>query len=717
MDSYAPCPCGSGKKVKFCCQAILPELSKIERLQENNQPRMAIQLIDKLLQDHPHHGWLVTQRAMALFNEQRFEDARDSLVPFLHEQPDHPLANVLLATAVSQLEPYPASKKVIHRAFLKSTSTEPTLVGLLAGRIAAYHLEEENFMAARQHMAIVLRLGSEQERQQTLMAMLEIDADASIPYPFRGVQPMPKYTPIESAMGTYRKAMKLAALGCYEEAATALEKVVELDAEVPESWHTLALLRAWDGNGAGAAEAFHKAAKLYGDADTAVDVETLAQLLERELPEKSVATRMKGYTVEALSRLLTRLDNDDRLSRVPVDQEEQESRVAARYDILDRSQPTEEDLEKLCLETAPRIIGRIGLFDQRDDETPARAIITGIEGERLNEACKTFEAAAGDLAKYSEEIMKRNDSDEIDDIVVRHPKDEIALSDAVFVPQDTPANVRRKLRIDLLDQAVNKNWMELPLDALGGKTPQEAAGNDELKVPLAAAIVVLDTFLDGRDLMLDINAVREKLGVPQPTSMNIEAGTDLNAYTTSQLQRVNLSDLTDDMFRRVMQRTLVTKNCRQGYAVLREFLEKRPELVKVEEDEASQAYATLADICSSSLRADEALEWVEKGYHYAKENSAPFQSLLFWKMRELSFRATNADDPQLKDLLLDLWNNYGSKIPQVRQRLTEIVTLLKIDPPWDGAILTASTGGSGEVILSAETESTVSGEKKLWIPD
>jgi predicted Zn-dependent protease len=126
MDSYALCPCGSGKKVKFCCQAILPEMSKIERLQQNNQPRMALQLIEKLLKDHSDNAWLNNQRAMALIGDERFEEARDSLVAFLRKNPDNPLSNGLLALAMTELEPIAQCKKVIHRAFLKSMAAEPS---------------------------------------------------------------------------------------------------------------------------------------------------------------------------------------------------------------------------------------------------------------------------------------------------------------------------------------------------------------------------------------------------------------------------------------------------------------------------------------------------------------------------------------------------------------------------------------------------------------
>src|SRR5690606_39194564 len=154
MDSYAPCPCGSGKKVKFCCGPILPELEKIERLQDNNQLRMALQQIEKLLKDHPDNGWLVTRRAMILHSEERFAEARDGLLGFLRKSPDHPLANVLLAVVVVNLEPMEQCKKVVHRAFLKGLPEEPQAVSGLAQQTAIWHAANMRPMAARQHLAM-----------------------------------------------------------------------------------------------------------------------------------------------------------------------------------------------------------------------------------------------------------------------------------------------------------------------------------------------------------------------------------------------------------------------------------------------------------------------------------------------------------------------------------------------------------------------------------
>ncbi|QDT34801.1 hypothetical protein [Thalassoglobus polymorphus] len=712
MDSYAPCPCGSGKKVKFCCQAILPEMAKIERLQENNQPHMAIQLIDKVLKEHPDNGWLVTQRAMALFNREAFEEARDGLVPFLRKNPEHPLANAMLALAVVQSDTMEKSKKVIHRAFLKSMADEHQLVAILAGKLVSHFLEIECDMAARQHMAIVLRLGSEEDRQRTLMAMLELDADTTVPYPLRGGHPLPTYEAPPEMETQQKKSQRLYIHGCFSEAADILDKIAEVDPASPQLWHTIGLMRAWDGDELNAAKAFHKAAGLYEDFDQAVDLEALAQLLDRRQKDNSIPSRMVSYETESLSKLLTRLDNDDQLCRVPV--MEEQTGISASYDILDRNLPTEKELEELSLETAPRSIGRLMLVDQADPSTPAAAHVTAIEGERLEQSIQIFEAAAGELATPAK---KEEEEVEDSDVISWYAEDDLVLTESAFFPPKTPPEIRQKLRKEFIDKCIHETWANSPQKALNGKTPLEASKDESLKVALAAAVRVFDSFLDRRDIILDQAELRDKLNVPHPTPIPPSDDLDLNTLTVTQLQDISFEGMSDKLFDLVMQRALVVKHCGFGYRTLTEFLKNRPELVKENEQETQQAYANLADICSRSLKEDEALEWIQLGFEQTKSQGGPFEAELMWKMRELQFRSRYLNDPELKQLLLELWNYYGAKLPVVRERLEQFIQTLEIDPPWENAIITPETSGDGEAGWSAQPQGSESGEKKLWLPD
>ena len=48
IDAYSPCPCGSGKKIKFCCKDLLGDLQKIERMLEGEQYMACLAHIERL---------------------------------------------------------------------------------------------------------------------------------------------------------------------------------------------------------------------------------------------------------------------------------------------------------------------------------------------------------------------------------------------------------------------------------------------------------------------------------------------------------------------------------------------------------------------------------------------------------------------------------------------------------------------------------------------
>lgn len=715
MDSYALCPCGSGKKVKFCCQAILPEMGKIERLQQNNQPRMALQLIDKLLKDHEENTWLNNQRAMALIGDERYTEARDGLVAFLRKNPDHPLSNGLLALAMTELEPIAQCKKVIHRAFLKSIAAEPRIVAILAGKLVNHFISVNQDMAARQHMAVVLRLEREEERQRVLMAMLEMDADTSIPYPLRGAQPLPQYQPPEGLAPQFKKAQRLLVHACFSEAADLLDQVAQQDSESPQLWHMIGLMRAWDGDEARAATALHRAAKLYPDFDQAVDVETIAQLLERRQPENMIAARMTSFNVDSLSRLLTRLDNEDRLCRMQLEENIARSGVSAMYDVLDRPLPPDRELDNLTMETVPRTIGQITLFDRQEDGTAAVAHVNALEGDHLQNTLRVFTAAAGELAHPAPAEEGGNESDA--DILAWYPAEEITLSEAVFYPPKISNSLRHNLHREFSRKCSDVTWEQTPSRALGGKTPLEAATDESLKVPLAAALRVFDSFMDRRSMILDKASLRQRLNISTPAPIVPTEEMDLNTLSVSQLERLETAQLSDKLFDRILQRGLVVRHCGLGYRLLTELLDKRPELVAAQPQDAEQAFITLADICIRSLRDEEALHWVDRGLQFAKTKQLPFETQMMWKMRELSLRAAEPNDSKFKEVLLELWNHYGSKVPMVRTRLEEFVQSLGIEPPWNQAVLTPQLGAGGIGTWSADTAQTSTSEKKLWLPD
>src|SRR5689334_9240140 len=99
LDVYQSCPCGSGKKLKFCCQAIITEMQKVADLQQHHQYEMALSVLDGLekknLKEASSRAWIRVTKAMIYSATDRNEEARKMAREVLEDLPGHPLATVL----------------------------------------------------------------------------------------------------------------------------------------------------------------------------------------------------------------------------------------------------------------------------------------------------------------------------------------------------------------------------------------------------------------------------------------------------------------------------------------------------------------------------------------------------------------------------------------------------------------------------------------------
>ena len=53
LDPYAACPCGSGKKARWCCEFIFDDINKAFEFEKEGQHEAALRLIDELVAKNP----------------------------------------------------------------------------------------------------------------------------------------------------------------------------------------------------------------------------------------------------------------------------------------------------------------------------------------------------------------------------------------------------------------------------------------------------------------------------------------------------------------------------------------------------------------------------------------------------------------------------------------------------------------------------------------
>lgn len=710
MDPYTICPCGSGKKLKFCCQPISTEMEKVERLIDNHQPRMALQILDKLAKTHEQNPWVITRQAASLLSDDRAADAKTALLKFLRHRSDHPSANALYAMSMLQCDGLPEARKAIRRAFRFSIAAEPVIVGGLAQYLAEYHWQLEQFMAARQHLVMALQLGNDTQREEVLKLLVDFDADPSVPFVFRGGQTIPDYTPPEAAAEKVNKAQRLASVGCWGEAATQLTEVAEhIDTVSVSLWRLIGLYRAWDGDEAAAALALHKSSELEtANFDSAVESETLAQELDRNVPDHCTHLRTTLFDTDAVSQVLSKLDESPLLVKIPAQTppEDQEQPLAGVYAVLDRV--PSEFKSNVQLADLSRIVGRISVLDSNPEKAlPPRALATALAGTKLQQTEAVLFSIVGDL------VRRATDYPEEGRVVgVERPDDEPMTFD-YYMPKAIAASDRRRLRKEFFDHCWGDGWKTHPLRALEGKSPNQMASDPAAQRKLAAAIDCLEAIADDMNSLAPIDELRKTFGLPVSTPISIQDDDQLQSLSLSQLRYVDLATLTDEQFRMVVQRASMARMCRLTHTLLKTWIEERDGSFKGH-DERLMILASLADLTSRSLHDAEALAWNAKARQIVDTLPNAFERVVEWKLRELQLNLGNKD--KVNSIFHELWDVYGAKMPRLRQILGGIVDELGVERPWEQpSIVTAARDTSS--LWSPDATLNVPAGQKLWLPE
>jgi tetratricopeptide (TPR) repeat protein len=129
IDSYAPCPCGNGKKLKFCkCVEQPQELETIMRLAEGGQELAALDRINQLLAKTPNTAWLLAIKCELSLAMQEYDTFRETAIRFLKLKPDNPLALVMRSmVACNDGEPLENAARYLLQGMSESRETFPTM--------------------------------------------------------------------------------------------------------------------------------------------------------------------------------------------------------------------------------------------------------------------------------------------------------------------------------------------------------------------------------------------------------------------------------------------------------------------------------------------------------------------------------------------------------------------------------------------------------------
>ena len=90
LDAYASCPCGSGKKFKWCCQPIHVDIDRAYRQDAEGQHEAALKIMADLVAAHPSNPEAWGRQAHLLYQNNKVEEAEKALDKAFECNPEYP---------------------------------------------------------------------------------------------------------------------------------------------------------------------------------------------------------------------------------------------------------------------------------------------------------------------------------------------------------------------------------------------------------------------------------------------------------------------------------------------------------------------------------------------------------------------------------------------------------------------------------------------------
>jgi len=583
IDPYSPCPCGSGKKVKWCCKDLAKEVAQIDELTDAGQFSQALQLIDRCLSKNPRHSWLRLTKATCLASKGQHAAAREELKRLVSDEPKFKEAwsmYVLIAglgpdgdlsilqdaldaladssgdcldfmTPVlafveqrSQLsEQMPSFPLLAYSRLALSLATHLLPAGEQTGQSQGQPADKEEKLSKLDpdQRVDVAKLFREAEKQAKkgkddsaklclllLEEILELEHYPLEPIWLRAhwrLARPPQGLADEELSNSWHEALRLSAQGRWRRAAELFGQLAERQPQIAELWWNKGLCLARYGNLQQGAEAIRRYAELVDDDADALDAEALAISLLEEVDPTLLTKKAYDFKIVSRARMIERLADSPRVQK---SDRPDGSHCWVLLEGPQQSEAGDSDGQQ-------PIQFMSGIIDVSQDT--AHLVPLGDNSEEMRRA---FLEIVGDSVDLNSEQSYEIDSPVVSAKFEKVPAARSALGGVI--------ERRRKLfarhRADY-----ERGWVDAPFNYLDGKTPREAVAEPGLRRRVRAAVWFVEHrfFAAGEQPP----ALREQLGLEPEPSWHLN-GQAIEDIPPSRLPLLCLEELDKDSLTRII---------------------------------------------------------------------------------------------------------------------------------------------------------------------
>ena len=390
VDPYSPCPCGSDKKFKWCCQKVESYAERGHRLEVNGQHSAALAAYDEGLAKVPRNPWLLMQKTVLLVELQKLDEARKCVASVIQSQPENLGAASLLCRLVLATEGPVAAVAELQRALLHARPEARNQLFKITAIVAIDLAKAGYFPAALKHFELAVGLDSSAESVlESALASFKSNA-AVAPWlkDYHALQDVPGG--LEGPLRQqFLQALGWARDGLWDPAAAAFELLSADRVAGHAADHNLGLCRLWLGDDEAAIAALRRWIAGEGPTTRAVDLEIVCQLIDESTDKEPIEQVQLTWPLRDRGALIHILESDativagEKRHLIP---EDDESPEVASFHWLDRTRI--EARTGLTRQQIPIILADILVG-------PNTVVLEAHDDGRLNGLIDRFAALAG----------------------------------------------------------------------------------------------------------------------------------------------------------------------------------------------------------------------------------------------------------------------------------------------------------------------------------
>lgn len=721
LDIYQPCPCGTGKRIKFCCcKDILNDLDRVLRMFDGEQRLAAKEKLGRLLQKYPERAALLVLNAFSELQLGDREKAEQAINRVLEVHGDNPVG--LALSAVLDVEDSDTKTAVtkIQRSLESMSEFSPGPIQDAVRAVADAMLAEGNVLGARGHYLMLAAMEDPEESWGTasILRMSRIQELSLLLRSDLTLLPCPENVTWKKE---FDSVMDEAGRGCWDSAANRLHDMSLRVLDEPAIVKNLAVMRSRLGD----VSATYTALKEYATlrtvpSDDAVEAESIAQLINPDPNEELVDIVGKTFEVTNMDRLMEILLSESRLVQVSADpfsvvDDDDGPSPKAIFCFLDRTSPVSGI--SITKDEISSVVAEVVVYGKQTDKD-AHLIYAAPQTGLFEENLQDFRS------KVSDQLGDEQD-EAITDV---SPALAEAMNPRWFFPQDTPRELRQSLLDEHRELAIFEVWPTVKQGCLEGLTPLEASEKPEFGLRLAATILRLELTTENSNNAVDLNPLRSKLGLPEVQAIEpVDESVDIAKIPAYRLNRLEVEKLSDEELTTAYHKALVPL-ARHAFRRLAQEAIRRD---LGEDIDLANAYNFLARLSASS---DQALKHIEDGRQWAVGQG---QSPAKWMVDELSIRLSRGEiehaqrllnelrlrhlqEPGIADSINQVLAQYSSAHPEASQSEAPVESepvLVSTTDTNEAATGLWTPDGDNVVASNDEGENQPGeGESKLWVP-